>query len=125
MGAGQVTKNVGVAQDFTALTQRSFFSGSRCMNKYLTQGDQELAEFLEEEINLEKEAQVHSVLPRSKAFRRRSPAAKFPSPNSTTANSSPLNSTSTTQWRTRRPKNRKRNLPKTKISNPNRNSKST
>ena len=38
------------------------------MNKFLTQGDQELAEFLEEEINLEKEAQVHSVLPRVKGF---------------------------------------------------------
>jgi len=66
--AGQVTKNVGVAQDFTAITQRSFFSGSRCMNKYLTQGDQELAEFLEEEINLEKEAQVHTAMPRVKGF---------------------------------------------------------
>lgn len=48
--------------------QRSFFSGSRSMNKFLTQGDQELAEFLSEEINLEKEAQVHSVLPRVKGF---------------------------------------------------------
>lgn len=48
--------------------QRSFFSGSRSMNKYLTQGDQELAEFLTEEINLEKEAQVHNVLPRVKGF---------------------------------------------------------
>ena len=38
------------------------------MNKYLTQGDQELAEFLTEEINLEKEAQVHNVLPRVKGF---------------------------------------------------------
>jgi len=38
------------------------------MNKFLTQGDQELAEFLEQEINLEKEAQVHTVLPRVKGF---------------------------------------------------------
>ena len=38
------------------------------MNKFLTQGDQELAEFLSEEINLEKEALVHNVLPRVKGF---------------------------------------------------------
>jgi len=57
-----------VSNDFISASQRSFFSGSPMMNKFLTQGDQELAEFLEEEINLEREAQVHTVLPRVKGF---------------------------------------------------------
>jgi len=65
---GQVLKPTSFVPDINSVTQRSFFSGSRSMNKFLTQGDQELAEFLEEEINLEKEAQVHSVLPRVKGF---------------------------------------------------------
>lgn len=63
-----LSKASGLSSDLTTVTQRSFFSGSRSMNKFLTQGDQELAEFLEEEINLEKEAQVHSVLPKVKGF---------------------------------------------------------
>lgn len=57
-----------ITHDINGVAGRSFFSGSRSMNKFLTQGDQELAEFLGEEINLEKEAQVHSVLPRVKGF---------------------------------------------------------
>jgi len=64
----RVSSKVGIQNGGLGFTQRHFFSGSRSMNKYLTQGDQELAEFLSEEINLEKEAQVHNVLPRVKGF---------------------------------------------------------
>ena len=41
---------------------------SRSMNKAVTQSDQELVEFLREEIKLEKEQQLHPVLPRVKGF---------------------------------------------------------
>jgi len=64
----QLARSNGFVNDLPGITQRSFFSGSRSMNKFLTQGDQELAEFLDEEINLEKEAQVHTVMPRVKGF---------------------------------------------------------
>jgi len=64
----RVSSKVGIQNSSIGFTQRSFVSGSRSMNKFLTQGDQELAEFLSEEINLEKEALVHNVLPRVKGF---------------------------------------------------------
>lgn len=64
----RVSAKSGIQSCGIGFTQRSFFSGSRSMNKFLTQGDQELAEFLTEEINLEKEAQVHTVLPKVKGF---------------------------------------------------------
>jgi len=54
--------------NLSGFTQRSFFSGSRSMNKAVTQSDQELVEFLREEIKLEKEQQLHPVLPRVKGF---------------------------------------------------------
>jgi len=53
---------------FSFVPSRAFSCGTGSLNKFHTQGDQELAEFLEEEINLEKEAQVHAALPRIKGF---------------------------------------------------------
>jgi len=67
----RVSSKVGIQNSSIGFTQRSFVSGSRSMNKFLTQGDQKLAEFLSREINLEKEDynyNYNNVLPRVKGF---------------------------------------------------------
>jgi len=47
---------------------RRCFHSSSSLNKFLTQGDQELAEFLSQEIRTEKDNQRSAVLPRVKGF---------------------------------------------------------
>lgn len=55
-------------ESVSSVYRRCFHRSSSSLNKFLTQGDQELAEFLSQEIRTEKDNQQSAVLPRVQGF---------------------------------------------------------